>query len=43
MPVAAVQCSVELKEVRMRPVTEEHDYKVKLKSAAGFLLKVLHT
>jgi len=29
----------EVKEVRMRPVTEPHDYQVKLKSASKFLAK----
>jgi hypothetical protein len=26
---APIPCSVEIKEVRMRPVTEEHDYQVR--------------
>jgi translation initiation factor IF-3 len=30
---------VDAKEVRMRPVTEEHDYQVKLKAALAFLKK----
>lgn len=30
---------VELKEVRLRPVTEPHDYEVKVKAAKGFLAK----
>jgi len=32
-------CSVETKEVRLRPVTEAHDYEVKVKSAKAFLAK----
>ena len=32
--------SVELKELRLRPVTEAHDYAVKLKQAQAFLSKV---
>lgn len=31
--------SVEVKEVRLRPVTEPHDYEVKVKAAKGFLAK----
>ncbi len=31
--------SIDTKEVRMRPVTEAHDYQVKLKSASKFLSK----
>jgi hypothetical protein len=30
---------VEIKELRMRPVTEPHDYAVKLKQAQAFLSK----
>lgn len=33
-------CSVEIKELRLRPVTENHDYQVKLKQAQAFLQKV---
>lgn len=32
-------CSVETKEVRLRPVTEPHDYDVKVKAAKAFLAK----
>jgi translation initiation factor IF-3 len=37
--VSASACSVETKEVRLRPVTEPHDYEVKVKAAKGFLAK----
>lgn len=32
-------CSTETKEVRLRPVTEAHDYEVKVASARKFLSK----
>jgi hypothetical protein len=32
-------CSTETKEVRLRPVTESHDYEVKVASARKFLTK----
>lgn len=36
MPV----CRQDMKEVRFRPVTEEHDYHVRLKNAKKFISKV---
>lgn len=38
--ICTTPCSVDIKELRMRPVTEQHDYDVKLKQARGFLQKV---
>ncbi len=33
------QKKIELKEIKLRPVTEEHDYKFKIKNAQKFLTK----
>jgi len=40
-----VVCRVELKELKIRPNTDVHDYQVRLRSAAKFISKVriLHT
>ena len=35
------QKKVELKEIKMRPVTETHDYDFKVKNAKKFLVKVI--
>ncbi len=35
-----VLCRVELKELKIRPNTDVHDYQVRLRSAAKFISKV---
>jgi len=40
LPLSVARCSVETKEVRLRPKTDSNDLNTKLKSALKFLAKV---
>ena len=41
--IAVLAYRVEIKELKLRPATDVHDYQVRLRSAAKFLEKVLDT